>query len=124
MNMRVLVDGAVKDFDLETGKSSVLKEVDLDEPVFGDQISFFDLGRWLIKTGIQDESSGPNLTWQNVATGDVKNQSHCVHYLVSALQAKACLFINLVSSPAANKLVTDSCLMPIHKRPSTRKAWT
>ena len=70
--MRVLVDGAVKDFDLETGKSSVLKEVDLDEPVFGDQISFLDSGKWLVKTGIQDENSGPNLTWLNVATGDVK----------------------------------------------------
>ena len=71
-NLRVLVDGAVKDFDLHTGKSKLLREVDLDETVFGDQISFFDSGKWLVKTGIQDENSGPNLTWLNVATGDVK----------------------------------------------------
>ena len=70
--MRALVGGVVKDFDLDSGESKVFGEVEMGDSRFGDQISFFDSGKLLVKTGLQEETSGFDLSWSNVATGEVK----------------------------------------------------
>ena len=110
-HLRVLADDVVKDIDLKTGQSTVVKEVDLGEAVFGDWVRFFDSGKRLIKYGKQGDQLSRQLVWINLESGEVQKAKPSRFLAGIRFNGKNALFDRLgefiLTSPARERFLFD-----------------